>query len=99
MRSFGRSTTTTLNVNTNVKLKCPFATNFSALVSFKTMQYLIFLSRTSNFIDDEGLFVLSDLFEWKNLLSARRLFSFQLNAMAEYDYLLEFRFGKRDMQM
>ena len=30
------------------------------------MQYLIFLSRTSNFIDDEEFFVLSDLFECKN---------------------------------
>ena len=41
MQSVGRSTTT-LNVNTNVKLLCPFATNFSALASFKTTQDLIF---------------------------------------------------------
>ena len=39
--------------------------------------------------------MLSDLFEWKNLLSARRLFSFQLNEMTESEYLSEFRFGKR----
>ena len=37
-----------------------------AVASFKIMQDLIFLSRTSNFIDDEEFFVLSDLFEWKN---------------------------------
>ena len=30
------------------------------------MQDLIFLSRTSNFIDDEEFVLLSDLFEWKN---------------------------------
>ena len=30
------------------------------------MQDLLFLSRTSNFIDDEKIFVLSDLFKWKN---------------------------------
>ena len=36
------------------------------MVSFKTMQDLIFLSRTSNFIDDKELLVLSDLFEQKN---------------------------------
>ena len=63
------------------------------------MQDLIFLSRTSNFSDDEELFVLSDLFECKNLLSAHRLFSFQLNEMTESEYLSEFRFGKRDMLM
>ena len=74
MQSVGRSTTmTTLNVNTNVKLWC---TKFFAMASFKTMQDLICLSCTSNFIDHEEFFVLSDLFEWKNLLSVRRLFSF-----------------------
>ena len=30
------------------------------------MQDLIFLSRTSNFIDDEEFVLFSDLFEWKN---------------------------------
>ena len=56
MQSVGWLTTTTLNVNTNVKLSCSFATKFFAVASFKTMQDLIFLSRTSNFIDDEELF-------------------------------------------
>ena len=65
MQSVGRSTTTTLNVNTNVKLRRSFTTSFFAKASFKTMQDLIFSSRTSNFIDDEKCFVLSDLFEWK----------------------------------
>ena len=65
MRSVGRSTTTTLNVNTDVKLWCSFATKFFAMASFKTTQDLICSSRTSNFIDDEKFFVLSDLFEWK----------------------------------
>ena len=46
-----------------------------------------FLSRTSNFMDDEEFFVLSDLFEWKNLLSVRRLFNFQLNEMTESECL------------
>ena len=41
----------------------------------------------SNFIDDEEFFVLSDLFEWKNVLSTRRLSSFQLNEMTESEYL------------
>ena len=50
----------------NVKLWCSFATKFFVMASFKTMQDLIFLSRTSNFIDDEEFFVLSDLFECKN---------------------------------
>ena len=35
------------------------------MTSFKTMQDL-FLSRSSNFINDEEFFVLSDLFECKN---------------------------------
>ena len=65
MQSFGWSTTTTLKVNTDLKLRCSFATKFSAMASFKTMQDLICSSRTSNFIDDEKCFVLSDLFEWK----------------------------------
>ena len=65
MRSVGRSTTTTLNVNTDVKLWCSFATKFFAMASFKATQDLICSSRTSNFIDDEKFFVLSDLFEWK----------------------------------
>ena len=42
MRSVGRSTTTTLNENTNVKLWCSFATKFFAMASFKKMQDLIF---------------------------------------------------------
>ena len=63
MQSVGKSTTTPLNVNTNVKL---FVRNkVFAMASFKTMQDLICSSRTSNFIDDEKFFVLSDLFEWK----------------------------------
>ena len=45
MQSVGRSTTmTTLDVNTNVKLRCSFATKFFAMASFKIMQDLIFLS-------------------------------------------------------
>ena len=38
-------------------------------------------------MDDEEFFVLSDLFEWKNLLSVRRLFNFQLNEMTESECL------------
>ena len=42
MQSTGRSTTTPLNVNTNVKLWCSFTTKFFAMASFKTMQDFIF---------------------------------------------------------
>ena len=42
MQLVSRSTMTTLNVNTNVKLWCLFATKFFAMASFKTMQDLIF---------------------------------------------------------
>ena len=47
------------------------------MTSFKTMQDL-FLSRSSNFIDDEEFFVLSDLFEWKTPTFRTKLFNFQL---------------------
>ena len=36
------------------------------MASFKTMEDLIFLSYTSNFIDGEEFFVMSDFFELKN---------------------------------
>ena len=72
MQLVGRSTTTTLNVNTNVKLRCSFATKFSQWRLSKQCKILFFLSRTSNFIDDEEFFVLSDLFGVeKHLLSVR----------------------------
>ena len=65
MQTVLRSTTTTLNVNTNVKMWCSFATKFSQWRLLK--QYnILFLSRTFNFINDEEFFVLSDLLEWKN---------------------------------
>ena len=90
MQSVGRSTTTTLNVNTNVKLWCSFAT--------KLMQDLFFLSRMSNFIDDEEFFVLSDLFEWKNTcFPYEDYLTFKLNEMTVSECLSEFRFGKRDI--
>ena len=59
-------TTTTLNVNINVKLWCSFATKFFRNGFFKNNARSYFLSRTSNFIDDEIFVVLSGLFEWKN---------------------------------
>ena len=72
-----------------------------AVASFKIMQDLIFfLSRTSNFIDDEEFFALSDLFEWKNTCFACEDYStFNLNEMTESECLSEFRFGKRDILM
>ena len=42
MQLVGRSTMTTLNVNTNVKLWCSFAAKFLAMASFKRMRDLIF---------------------------------------------------------
>ena len=59
-----------------------------------------FLSCTSNFIDDEEFFVLSDLFEWKNTCFPYEDYStFNLNEMTESECLSEFRFGKRDILM
>ena len=59
-----------------------------------------FLSRTSNFIDDEEFFVLSDLFEWKNACFPHKDYStFNLNEMTEFECLSEFRFAKRDILM
>ena len=61
-----------------------------AVASFKIMQDLIFLSRTSNFIDDEEFFALSDLFEWKNTCFACEDYStFNLNEMTESECLSE----------
>ena len=66
------------------------------MASFKIMQDLIFLSRTSNFIDDEELFALSDLFEWKNTCFVCEDYStFNLNEMTESECLSAFRFGKK----
>ena len=97
MQSVGRSTATTLNVNTNIKLWCSFATRFFAMVSFKTMQDL---RHTSNFIADGEFFVLPDLFEWKNTCFPHKDYStFNLNEMTESECLSEFRFGKRDILM
>ena len=60
------------------------------MASFKIMQDLIFLSRTSNFIDDEEIFALSDLFEWKNTCFACEDYStFNLNEMTESECLSE----------
>ena len=54
---------------------------------------ILFLSRTSNFIDDEEL---SDLLEWKNPCFPYEYYStFNLNQMSES----EFRFGKKDIPM
>ena len=66
MRSVGRSTTTTLNVNTDVKLVL-FVRNkvFRNGVFQNNARSFICSSRTSNFIDDEKFLVLSHLFEWK----------------------------------
>ena len=64
------------------------------------MQDLLFLSRTSNFINDEEFLVLSDLFEWKNPCFPYEDYStFNLNEMTESECLSEFRFGKRDIPM
>ena len=84
-------------VNTNVKLWCSFATKFFAMASFKTMQDLIFLSRTSNFIDDEEFF--SVVWPFWVELSVRNYSTFNLNEMTESECLSEFRFRKRDILM
>ena len=50
----------------------------------KQCKILSFLSRTSNFIDDEEFFVLSDLFEWKNTCFPYEDYStFNLNEITE----------------
>ena len=62
------------------------------------MQDLIFLSHTSNFIDDEEFLVLCDLFEWKNPCFPYEDYSpFNLVEMTESECLSEFRFRKRDI--
>ena len=53
MQSVGRSTTTTLNVKTNVKLWCSFATKFFSQWRLLKRCKILFLSCTPNFIDDE----------------------------------------------
>ena len=69
------------------------------MASFKTMQDL-FLSHRSNFIDDEELLFLSDLFEWKNpCFPYKEYSSFNLDEMTESECLSEFRFRKRDIPM
>ena len=51
---------------------------------------------TSNSFDDEEFFMLSDLFEWKNVFLLHKDYStFNLNEMTESECLSEFRFGKR----
>ena len=68
------------------------------MASFKTMQDLLFLSHTSNFIDDEEFLVLFDLFEWKNPCFPYEDYSpFNLDEMTESECLSEFRFRKRDI--
>ena len=68
------------------------------MASFKTIQDLLFLSHTSNFIDDEEFLVLSDLFEWKNPCFPCEDYSlFNLDEMTESECLSEFRFRKRDI--
>ena len=65
------------------------------MASFKTMQDL-FLSHTSNFIDNEEFLVLSDLFEWKNPCFPYEDHStFNLDEMTESECLSEFRFRKK----
>ena len=72
------------------------------MASFKTMEDLIFLSRTSNFSDDDRRIfsVQSDRFEWKNPCFPYENYStFNLNEITESECLSEFRFGKRDIPM
>ena len=82
--SVRRSTTTALNVNTNVKLCCSFATKVFAINNARSY----FLSRTSNFIDDEEFFCVVWPFRVeKHLLSVRNYSSFNLNDMTESECL------------
>ena len=87
MKSIGRSTTTTLNVNKHVEvvqLWCSFATKFFRKGVFLNDARPYFISRTSTFIDDEQFLVLSNLYEWKNLcFSYEDYSSFNLNEMTE----------------
>ena len=67
------------------------------MASFKTMQDL-FLSHTSNCIDDEEFLVLSDLFEWKNPCFPYEDYSpFNLDEMTESECLSEFRLRAKDI--
>ena len=65
------------------------------MASFKTMQDL-FLSHTSNFIDNEEFLVSSDLFEWENPCFPYEDYStFNLDEMTESECLSAFKFRKR----
>ena len=84
MQSVGRSTTTTVNVNTNAK-KCDIRSQQS-VSQWRLLNNArsYFLSRTSNLIDDEEFYVLSDLFECKNTCLPYEDYStFNLNEMSE----------------
>ena len=65
MQSVGRSTTTL-----NVKHRCKTVMFFrnKAFSQWRLLKQckILFLSRSSNFNDDEEFCVVSDLFEWKN---------------------------------
>ena len=72
---------------------------FFAMVSFKQCK-ILFLAVKSNFIHDEELLVLSDLFEWKNPCFPYEDYSiFNPNEMTESECLSEFTFEKRDIPM
>ena len=69
------------------------------MTSFKEMRDLLFLSRASNFIDDEELLVLYELFETKNPDFPYNYPKFALDDMAESECLADFRFKKTDIPL
>ena len=77
MQSAGRSTTTSRNVNTNVKLWCSFTIKFFAMASFKTMQDLIFKAVRLISLTMNNFLRCLTFSSQKHLLSIQRLFNFQ----------------------
>ena len=70
------------------------------MASFETVQDLLFLSRTSNFLGDEEFFLLSDIFYVKNPYFPYEDYSvFSLDEMTDAKCLAELRFKKRDIPL
>ena len=78
MRSVSRSTTTMTKCKHKFKTVMFVRNKVFRNGVFYNNARSYFLSRTSNFIDDEEFFVLSDLFEWKTPTFRTKLFNFQL---------------------
>ena len=68
------------------------------MISFRDVQNHLLLSHGSNFIEDEEVLILCDLFEPRNPNFPHEAYAkFDLDEMAKSESLSEFRFRKRDI--